>query len=280
MTAANSILNTAAAEPTRQLLLVEYYYVDVFVNSVALQALVVRLNETTRSNAWLHREFLRQQDGQDLHFINNVRESSQKILAIARKLSDEGHLQYCPVRLFLRVVAASIFLLKAISLGAREADANESLHQLDRCIEALIVNRSHDVHLSARYADLLARYVSIFRRNLQNGRRNQASGAESNRTDEGEKASGSSGGVRAEQRQVNAHLREGDHASGADRHDAAFSATSPRPTDFDPIGISGEADMSDWLAQPFDPQVAPFGIETDPTASGFTMESLDFLWSM
>ena len=260
------------AEPTRQLLLVEYYYVDVFVSSVALQALVERLTERKRSSVWSPHEFLSEEDEQDLYFIDHVRASSEKILAIARKLSDEGHLQNCPVRLFLRVVAASIFLLKAISLGVKEVDANESLHQLDRCIEALVVGRSQDVHLSARYADLLARHVSVFRRNLQAKR--AAPGSKAQPVSTGGGCTGSNE-QREHGRTTKADGAACIEASGTTPADASLRPPAP--------GSAGDGlgtDVSNWLAQPFDPQVAPFSLEADPSAFGLAMDSLDFLWYM
>jgi hypothetical protein len=47
-----------------------------------------------------------------------------------------------------------------------------------------------------------------------------------------------------------------------------------------PTQVDGGIPIDDWLAQPFDPSIAPFGMGTYQSASGFEMDSLDFLWNM
>lgn len=271
---------TAIAEPARQLLWIEYYYVRVVVNSIALQALVERVSRTTPGNIWLDQAVLRKQYAQDFRFINDVRESSGRILVAARKLSDDGHLSYCPVRLFLRIVAASIFLLKAISLGAREADANASLNQLDQCIEALQNNRADDIHLSSRYAELIARHVRRFRRNLRSqGRHHNYRSAAAVEGNAFGPANGISGlgpgqGDPEDSLQIASQVND----SSLVNMPLTDAADVGGPFNF---GHSAPSDgIDDWLAQPFDPQVAPFSMEMMQPASGFAIDSLDFLWNM
>lgn len=207
-----------------------------------------------------------------------MRESSGQILAAARKLSDDGHLQYCPVRVFLRIVAASIFLLKAISLGSREADANTSLTQLDRCIEALMSSRSDDIHLSGRYAELIARHVRRFKRNLRgrsSGHRPDPTAAYEPNAVDGATGAAGTFGSQYSNLVHNSHAMDGgttisSFTGGANMGGPAFDFSS------DPAHMSMDA----WLAQPFDPQVAPFSMETLQPTSGLAIDSLDFLWNI
>ncbi|KAK4550037.1 hypothetical protein LTR36_003004 [Oleoguttula mirabilis] len=268
------------AGPTRQILLIEYYYVRVFISSIAIQALVEHVSQRSSDGVWLDQDFLRKQYAQDFRFINDVRESSGEILTAARKLNDDGFLRYCPVRLFLRIVAASIFLLKAISLGAREADANASLDQLDRCIEALTCNRADDIHLSGRYAELIARHVRRFKRNLRSRASGQpfkqpaASEANPSAAANGASSSGTAQGGQHHHVPTQSHALEGGVAN------LPFTNAADTGGGFDLGSHGADASMDDWLAQPFDPQVAPFSMVTMQPASGLAPDSLDFLWNM
>jgi len=238
------------------------------------------VNRAGSDDAWLDQDFLRKQYAQDFCFINDVRESSGHILAAARKLSDDGHLQYCPVRLFLRIVAASIFLLKAISLGSREADANASLDQLDRCIEALMFNRVDDIHLCSRYAELIARHVRRFKRNLRRRTPVQCSKLAPG-PDIGSSVSGHGlSGLQTPSRPQQDGMQPQNHHMESNVLDMPFNNAAEIGASFEFGNDGANALMDDWLAQPFNPQVAPFSLETMQPSSGLAIDSLDFLWNM
>jgi len=228
----------------------------------------------------MQQDFLRRENAQDLHSIKVVRESSGEILDIATKLSNDGLLAFCPVRVFLRIVAASIFLLKALSLGAKEADATGSLHLLERCIEALMLGRSDDIHLSSRYADLLARHVRSFKRNFRSSRRPKlaekttalgGSSTDLPRTIRGPNS--------LDVEQVQDHTVQTNAPTTVDAH-TLFSDTAVTQESVMNYAQDTDPDTFDWLAQPFDPQFPPFSLEVSQPASGLAIDSLDFLWNL
>lgn len=248
-------------------LLVEYYYTRMYINSIALQGLVERASQASAGNAWLEQDFLRKERAQDLGFINDVRESSGQILVITKKLSDDGILLYMPVRFLLRVVAASIFLLKIMCLGSKGHDAKVAIDQLEDAVQALISDDSDDIHLSSRYAELISRHVRRLKRKLHAERASRTAATQSSVAD------ASSG---------NMHEAAGpDTLNGFDPTRSSAEDASAMNMDATSIGADSWSDAfwDDWLARPLDPLVAPFGIEPASSAAGLASDSLDFLWN-
>lgn len=248
----------------------------MFINSIALQGRVERASQASAGDTWLEQDFFRKEASQDPGFVNDVRESSGQILVITKTLSDEGILPHMPVRFFLRVVSASIFLLKVICLGTKGGDAKIALDQLNDAVQALMSNNSDDIHLSNRYAELISRYVRKLKRKLQTERRTQ------NSTMEGASAPD----VAAPPSQT---LAGPSHARGTIETDIfgnkiastgttdCLTATQGTSTGADDLW--NDAWWEDWFGRPLDPLVAPFGIEPDGTAAGLASDSLDFLWN-
>lgn len=243
----------------------------MFISSIAFQALVERASQTSLGDPWLEQDFLRKEYAQDARFIDDVRESSGHILRIAKALSDEDVLRHCPVRVFLRIVSASIFLLKTLSVGSREVDARASLEQLDGGIQALMNNEAGDIHLSNRYAELIARHVRKFKRSLKprNSRRPSIDGRNPDQNG----------------RSSDSHL---DHSTTSQSNSEwqVPAGNGGGPNVIGPVDISVPMDggvfaaWDDWLSRPFNPMVAPFGIEPDQAAAGLASDSLDFLWDL
>lgn len=248
----------------------EYYYTRMYINSIAFQALVERASHTSLGDTWLEQDFLRKEYAQDARFIDDVRESSGHILRIAKALSDEDVLRHCPVRVSLRIVSASIFLLKTLSVGSREVDARASLEQLDGGIQALMNNDAGDIHLSNRYAELIARHVRRFKRSLM-PRKSRRDSIDAQNSDQ----NGRSGEENSEQ-------PVSSQATGQWQIPAGTAVnTVIGPTDISiPMDGGVFAAWDDWLSRPFNPMVAPFGIEPDQAAAGLASDSLDFLWDL
>jgi hypothetical protein len=57
------------------------------------------------------------------------------------QLSETGALRYSPVRIFLRITTSSIYLIKGLSLGSRNAKLQSCLDILDAAIRALRASR-------------------------------------------------------------------------------------------------------------------------------------------
>lgn len=279
--------NPAAQQAARQILLVDYYYARMYIHSIAVQALVDRVsNLGSGEGIWQEHEMLRSKYAQDYASVNEVRESSGKILTIAVELSGQGILQYCPVRLFLRIVSASVFLLKAISLGCREADISASLKTLDQCIVALQTDRADDIHLSTQYASLMARHVQRFKRNFR-GQKSASvylarplyrSRAASPIASNGAKANPNQHNLQETQdgQLYTSGSGTSEAQNGGRRLDLEQTYTS-LPNEFN---FGEDETVEDWLAQPFDPQMAPFGLDFMQPGAELALDSLDFLWNI
>ncbi|UKZ56040.1 hypothetical protein TrVGV298_009865 [Trichoderma virens] len=133
-----------------QLILVDYHFVRVYINSLALQAVAGRMwkDDGRMRNLQL-------KDSQDSDFVREVIDASSRVLEMVIELSRDGNLKYLPARIFIRVASASMYLINALALGVRGNELDRLLGLLDRTVEALCLNSVDDVHLGFRYAVLL-----------------------------------------------------------------------------------------------------------------------------
>jgi hypothetical protein len=136
-----------------QMLLVDYQHVRMYINSPAVQAVVERAS--TRDGQYVAFEInhFKTENRQDHRFIQEVIDASRSVLSTTTTLAENGGLRYSQVRFFLRITSASIFVLKAISIGARHSEVQMSLDTLDRCIQALRSSILDDItcHLDTGY---------------------------------------------------------------------------------------------------------------------------------
>jgi hypothetical protein len=234
----------------------------MYINSIAVQALVQRARTREGPRLEFNYDFLTPENRRDYRFIQEVTDASRQILEKAITLAETGSLRFAPVRVFLRVTSASIFLLKAISLGARNGELQKSFDVLDRCIQALRSSISDDIHLSSRYGTLIERHMNRFRRNFQRqSKRDSGIGV-------AQPASNS--GV-TESKSMLGNLPTNGNATNGENSNNYIAI----PEQLDP-----NIPMEDWLAQPFDPLVAPFNMDMSQSASAFEIDSLDFLWNI
>lgn len=255
----------AISDASKQLLLLEYFYATMYINSVGIQAFVERASRRDNRHMFIDANGIHLSDHpQDLTFNNAVREASCNILTIAIKLGESGCLRYCPVRPFLRLVIACVFLLKSLSLGVKNNDMLHSLDILDRFNTTLKENRHDDVHLSVRYATLIARLVRRFKRNLCTQSSLSVSKV-----------------VSPEPRAFLSHEQplglNGGQGGGAD---IVTGVIGLEQGDGGNLSIDAHLNMDEWFAQPFDPSLAPFGLDLDTGISDPVPESLDFLWNL
>ncbi|KAJ4509184.1 hypothetical protein HRR78_006086 [Exophiala dermatitidis] len=307
--------------PARKILLVDYYYARMYIRSIAIQALVERISNlgSGADQVWQDHEILQSKHAQGFTSIKEVRESSGRILTIAVELCNENLRHYCPVRLYLRIVSASVFLLKSISLGSREAEIVASLKTLDRCIAALQTNYADDIHLSTRYAKPIARHVQRFKRNFRVKKRAFVHAAMASPYRSRASSPFSAGNNRSRGAQprvsqyglVDQHQQQQDQFQPhldqppASQHRPSYATASTHAHDEQLHGPqragdglstgqlpAGTIDLSsefnfgedesteDWLAQPFNPQIAPFGQDFMQPGAGLAVDSLDFLSSI
>ncbi|KAI2100311.1 zinc finger transcriptional activator, partial [Ophidiomyces ophidiicola] len=153
----------------RHILTIEYEYTRLYVNCLALQAVVDRWTTMSHESTQNHangagstssgtvplRVLLDQYEVNE-PYIQEVVDASRKILqTVLDGLVPGDRLKHAPVRTFFRVLSGMIFILKTFTLGAKEDDVRVSLELQDRTIESLRTCIVDDVHLSVTIADLL-----------------------------------------------------------------------------------------------------------------------------
>lgn len=240
-------------------LFIEYHFVRVYTHSVGMQAVVERAIADADPNN-LDEVRPMTMDPTDYEYIQEVIDGCCQILHKVTHLAEVGALRFSPVRIVLRVTSASIFLMKALSLGTRQATLDESLEVLEKSINALKSNALDDVHLSTRYATLLDMHVSRLRRNLL-----------------------------ASSKAVKNHRGTGRPSSMApppwpDSNEArATQVNTPVSQDLtSELGYVPPFNNmpDDWLSLPFDPSMAPFGTNTGGQFPMYEGGALDFIWNL
>ncbi|KAF9700509.1 hypothetical protein EKO04_002004 [Ascochyta lentis] len=162
----------------RHVLIIEFEYTRVYLNSLALQAVVERCTHNTplQTHANLHTartptngtapgpgdggaipfSTLTKWYANDRHYINEVIDASRNVLkVVVDGLYPGDYLRHAPVRTFFRIVSVAIILLKTFALGATEEDVAVSLALLSGAVDALRTSIVDDVHVGNRFADLV-----------------------------------------------------------------------------------------------------------------------------
>ncbi|KAK2748142.1 hypothetical protein FQN57_001266 [Myotisia sp. PD_48] len=155
----------------RNILTLEYEYTRLYVNCLALQAVVDRwttMNESHHSGnggsnaaaapgaGTAPLQVLLEQYEVNEPYIQEVVDAARKILqTVLDGLVPGDSLKHAPVRTFFRILSGMIFILKTFTLGATEDEVRISLELQDRTIECLRTCIVDDVHLSVTIADLL-----------------------------------------------------------------------------------------------------------------------------
>ncbi|KAJ4331033.1 zinc finger transcriptional activator [Didymella glomerata] len=162
----------------RHVLIIEFEYTRVYLNSLALQAVVERCTHNTPLQTHANLSTARTPtngpssgsgDGgaipfstltkwyaNDRHYINEVIDASRNVLkVVVEGLYPGDYLRHAPVRTFFRIVSVAIILLKTFALGATEEDVAVSLALLSGAVDALRTSIVDDVHVGNRFADLV-----------------------------------------------------------------------------------------------------------------------------
>ncbi|EBA27314.1 C6 transcription factor, putative [Aspergillus fumigatus Af293] len=239
---------------------IEYHFVRVYTHSVGMQAVVERA--IADGNADEEEVRPMNIDPIDYEYIQEVIDGCCQILEKVTQLADIGALRFSPVRIFVRITSASIFLMKALSLGARQAKLRESLDVLERTIQALRSNALDDIHLSTRYATLLETHVSRLRRHLV--------------------ASCKSLKRRRESTTRHSMVPPSYASATSDEH-APLITNPPVPQNMSDMGFTpslNDIAADDWLSLPFDPSMAPFSISSGGQFPAYEGGGLNFLWNL
>ena len=144
-------------QPIRAILEMEWEHVRFYINSLSLQAVIDRCYLSGGSA----RPGI---SAADTGFIREVVAASRSLLAtVVESMFPHGYLKHAPVRIYLRILSASMFLLKTFSLGAKEVEVERSLELIDAVCNCLRSAAVDDVHLGLGFADLLASLVGRVR---------------------------------------------------------------------------------------------------------------------
>ncbi|KAF2838173.1 hypothetical protein M501DRAFT_857119 [Patellaria atrata CBS 101060] len=158
----------------RQILTIEYEYCRVYLNSLALQAVVERCTHSTpmQSHAQpvggagglapksdgnaIPLSTLMKVYGDDRQYVQEVIDACRSVLrVVVDGLYPDEYLKHVPVRTAFRIISVAIILLKTFALGATEGEVAISLDLMSRAVEALRTCVVDDVHVANRFAELL-----------------------------------------------------------------------------------------------------------------------------
>ncbi|KAM5464482.1 hypothetical protein MauCBS54593_006997 [Microsporum audouinii] len=289
------------SRPFGDMIFIEYQFVRVYTNSIGMQAVVERvLNE---SDPDIVMDDVRQanMDEIDYEFIQEVIDGSCSLLQKVTTLAENGALRFSPVRIFLRITSSSIFLLKALSLGVRNAKLQESLDILTKSIQALRSSSLDDIHLASRYATLLDSLLSRLRRSFVLSNKNPKVSRTTTRpssvtplpkaqnappANQLPQASPQQPQPQQQQQQLPHPLQQAqmqEYSPGDIPGPIAMNASmdvSNNPVFEDPISSLNDISADDWLSLPFDPSMAPFGDGGNQAWSGFEGANLNFIWNL
>lgn len=246
------------------MIFIEYQFARVYTNSIGMQAVVERLLAESDPDSVLDEVRQTNIDEIDYEFIQEVIDGSCHILQKVITLAETGALRFSPVRIFLRVTSSSIFLLKALSLGVRNAKLQESLEILSRSIQALRSSSLDDIHLGSRYATLLEFLIIRLRRSFVLSNK-KASRGTTRPSSVRPPSDAQNLGNQSDMNQMAGNNNQMDVPN------AVFD---------DQILSLNDINADDWLSLPFDPSMAPFGDGGNQIWSRFEGSNLNFIWNL
>lgn len=184
----------------------------------------------------------------DFSHVQEVISSTLTTLKIAIRLSDEDVLRFCPVKTFLNITTASIFLLKGLVLGVSAINLEEAMNILRQVIIALKGSNPDDLHIGGRYATLLEMRVTKLQKHFVPSLRPHDITPPDN--DRSLLMGASSGEIGAQFDFMDMDVTEGGTLN------------------------------SNWLTLPLDTSSVNFGMENFQGLQCLGDDTLDFLWSL
>lgn len=193
-------------EYIKHILMIEYQYVRIYINSLALQAVVDRCTSNAgggvapggsvsghsgpqlspQTQHYYGKLPLGQLGGfgaEDQEYVREVVNGSRDLLrTVVEGLLPNDYLKHAPVRTYFRIISGAMFLLKTFALGAPRSDVEVSIQLMDRTVAALRNCIVDDVHLGIRFADLLESLTSRLRNRFIHAPPPQAATAEGRST--------------------------------------------------------------------------------------------------
>lgn len=217
-------------------------------------------------------------------------------------------LRFAPFRLFSRMISASIFLLKALALGASKVKLIESLHVLDRAILALRSSNLDEVHLAEQYAELLRIQVSALRRSFESSalflssRKPTRSSKGHCSDDLAREPAGQFLASHQQQQNMHSHAsssfcEEGNilpadfhnqhqpDSAGTDSVELNHTTLGTETTTTATASTVWDNNLDEWFSLPFDPSMAPFTGWDEQSQSCLSPLNpswldVDFIWNL
>ncbi|WVW87145.1 hypothetical protein I302_109202 [Kwoniella bestiolae CBS 10118] len=125
----------------------DHDYVKLYANSIAMRAsqnrLLQRHKHKNREDRVFSANVIQSSEGS---FIIEAVDAAISLVKCGVAMERKGVLKYCPNRVFLRLVFASVFLMKAMSFGAvapPEQDTVDLQYDLIKALKAVAVDENH-----------------------------------------------------------------------------------------------------------------------------------------
>lgn len=204
-------------------------------------------------------------DTDDQAYIQEVIAGSCDMLEQTIALAQKDTLRFAPVRAFLRITTASVFLLKAMSICVRNSQLRNALGVLHRSVQALRSSVPDDMHLANSFADLLELHVTRLQKNFVRSSKRNLPGSLETRLPSVDPPGD--------------EIRRDANQSGRSNNDGTNVDGLAQLDDWDRYGLNFDNMSStdgDWLSLPFDPAMAPFATFT----TGMDDGGLSFIWNM
>ncbi|OAP62580.1 hypothetical protein AYL99_01807 [Fonsecaea erecta] len=141
----------------QSILLMEYEYARLYINSLGLQKVV---ESWVEGGATMRKATLLRISEENKPYIDEVTEAALNILGLVIDgIAATGFLRNAPVRTYLRSLSGMMFTLKRFSLGTHEGLVRKCLQQLDQITELLSKEVVDDVHLASSTSRLVQNIV-------------------------------------------------------------------------------------------------------------------------
>ena len=154
-------------DPMRLILDIEFYYMRIYCNNVAFQAVVDRcVNKSPRfGSKAIPTETMEKWMGNDRKYINKIIEDSQALLRTVDELGPT-YLRHVPTRTLLRVMSVSTILVKTFTFGIDESTLSRCVRLLDGAANALDASAVDDLHFASSFAMQIKDMIARARSNL------------------------------------------------------------------------------------------------------------------
>ncbi|KAB8278127.1 hypothetical protein BDV30DRAFT_223099 [Aspergillus minisclerotigenes] len=141
------------------LLCLQFEYLRLYINAFAFQAVLYRTPKSpvgcdNGKTSYFPYSVMASADGRHIYIAIDAAKSVLKYLM--ERLNPTKHLRYIPVRFYLYEIHASVFLFKALTVGALSSEEQQTCTTLVRQFISMLKNAATSPsHIASRYSKLL-----------------------------------------------------------------------------------------------------------------------------